>query len=393
MFGWRRRSEGFEWKEYVRTTILVRRAGRQRRIEDARVAAMEKVKNVADASVDAGFAGAAAAKTGFLRALSFIGSTIADVAIALFWLLARWARFGWSVLKDAVGAILASLGAMARVPADAVREKLSLLPALAKKSPLQAHHLITAALVLGLIYVGGPMLRSADGISAPVLNITSDVPTGTAANDAAQRVTISSAISGAAAALSGDVLRVDGTIVRLEGIEAPATAQPCYRENGRRWNCASAARAALNKIVRGHQVTCTASGQDSLGRTLAHCLADGTNDVATSLVRDGYAFATDTSFFGSLSSEESSAREAKRGIWQGEVVRPQAWRDQAWEAAKRDAPDGCPIKGVVRASEKIYALPWSEAYAETRVRTDRGGRWFCSEDEAKAAGFAAWDKS
>ncbi|RUO98673.1 thermonuclease family protein [Hyphomicrobium sp.] len=393
MFGWRRRSEGFEWKDYVRTTVLVRRADRQRRIEDARVAAIEKVKNVADAGVDAGLAGAAAAKNGFFRALSVIGWTIADVAIAVFWLLARWARFGWNVVKDALLGILAPLGPMTRVAADAVREKLSILPALAKKSPLQAHHLITAALVLGLIYIGGPMLRSADGISAPVLNIGSDAPVDAAAGGSSHRVTVSNVISGAAAALSGDVLRVDGTLVRLEGIEAPAAAQPCYRDNGRRWNCAFAARAALNKVVRGHQVTCTASGQDSDGRTLAHCLVDGSNDIAVGLVRDGYAFATDTSFFGSLSSEESSAKEAKRGIWQGEVVRPQAWRDQAWEAAKRDAPDGCPIKGVVRASAKIYALPWSEAYAEARVRTDRGGRWFCSEDEAKAAGFAAWDKS
>ena len=47
MFGWRRRSEGFEWREYVRTTILVRRADRQRRVEDVRVAALEKVKHAA----------------------------------------------------------------------------------------------------------------------------------------------------------------------------------------------------------------------------------------------------------------------------------------------------------------------------------------------------------
>ena len=111
-------------------------------------------------------------------------------------------------------------------------------------------------------------------------------------------------------------------------------------------------------------------------------------------MRDGYVFATDNSFFSSLGSEESAARDAKRGIWQGEVVRPQEWRDQAWDAAKRDAPDGCPIKGVVmRASMKIYALPWSAAYAKARVRPERGGRWFCSEEDAKAAGFSPADKS
>ena len=45
MFGWRRRSEGFEWQEYVRTTVLVRRADRQTQIDDVRMAALNKVKD------------------------------------------------------------------------------------------------------------------------------------------------------------------------------------------------------------------------------------------------------------------------------------------------------------------------------------------------------------
>lgn len=387
MFGWRRRSEGFEWKEYVRTTILVRRADRQRRIEDARVAAIEKVKNVADAGVDAGRAGASAARNGVMRILAFIGHALADLAIAMFWAAVRWAAFGWNVLKDAANALSAPLIEAIRGPAQAARDKLRLVPDVARAFPIKAHHLITAALVLLLIYVGGPMLRSADGISAPVLDVSPGTP------DTSHQITISNEISGPAAALTGDTMRVDGTLVRLVGIEAPASAQPCYRGNGRRWNCASAARAALNTIVRNRKVTCTSSGQDDSGRTLASCAADGSKDIATDLVRSGSVFATDTSFFSSLSSEESVARDAKRGIWQGEVMRPQKWRDQAWEAAKRDAPDGCPIKGVIRASAKIYALPWSDTYAKARVRTERGERWFCSEDEAKAAGFTPSDKS
>lgn len=387
MFGWRRRSEGFEWKEYVRTTILVRRADRQRRIEDVRVAAIEKVRNVADAGVDVGRAGASAAKSGVRRVLAFIGHAIADVSIAIFWATARWVSFSWSVLKDAAGALLAPLRRAIQIPAEAARDKLKLMPDIARKFPIKAHHVISAGLFLLLIYVGGPMLRSADGIGAADLNIS------TGSIDASHQITVSNEISGAAAALTGDTMRVDGTLVRLAGVEAPASAQPCYRANGKRWNCASAARLGLSKIVRGQNLTCTSSGQDDSGQTLASCVIEGAKDVATMLVRDGYVFATDKSFFGSLSSDEESAREAKRGIWQGEVLRPQDWRAQTWEAAKREAPDGCPIKGVIRASAKIYALPWSDAYGKARVRPARGERWFCSEDEAKAAGFAPWDKS
>lgn len=390
MFGWRRRSEGFEWKEYVRTTVLVRRADRQRRLEDARLAAIEKVRNVADAGVGAGRASASAAKSGLFRLLAYIGRALADVGIASFWALVRAATFASRIGKDAMSALFEALREVARVPAEAARDKLRLVPDVARKSPIKAHHLISAVLFLGLVYVGGPMLRSADGVGTPTVDISSG---SFKSSEPSHQVTVSTEISGPAIVLTGDTMRVDGTLVRLAGIEAPATAQPCYRANGRRWNCASAARAGLNRLVRGRTITCTPARQESDGATLAHCLIDGGKDVATELVRGGYAFATDTSFFSSLASEENAARDAKRGIWQGEVMRPQDWRDQVWEAAKHDAPDGCPIKGIVRASEKIYALPWSEAYAKARVRVERGGRWFCNEDDAKAAGFIPWEKS
>jgi endonuclease YncB( thermonuclease family) len=393
MFGWRRRSEGFEWKEYVRTTVLVRRADRQRRLEDARLAAIDRVKNVADAGVGAGRASATAAKTGLWRMLSLIGRVLADAAIAIFRAIARWATFAWNVIRDAAGALLEPLRQVIRVPADAARDKLRMMPDVVGKFPIKAHHLISAALFLGLIYAIGPMLRSADGVSTPAPDLSTGLSTTTGSIDSSHQVTISNEISGPAAALTGDSMRVDGAVLRLAGIEAPAVAQPCYREDGRRWNCASGARSGLNKIIRARTVTCTPTGQEDAGRTIANCVIDGSKDIATELVRGGYVFATDNSFFSSLSGEESAAREAKRGVWQGEVIRPKEWRDQAWEAAKRDAPDGCPIKGVVRASAKIYALPWSDAYANARVRPERGERWFCSEDEAKAAGFSPWDKS
>ena len=55
----------------------------------------------------------------------------------------------------------------------------------------------------------------------------------------------------------------------------------------------------------------------------------------------------------------------------------------------RRAPDGCPIKGQVTASSRTYVLPWSPDYERARVQSTRGERWFCSEQEAVAAGFKA----
>lgn len=384
MFGWRRRSEGFEWREYVRTTVLVRRADRQRRIDDARLAALAKVKHARDAGADAGRASVSFAGSQLSKLLSLAGSALLDFIVAAFYGVARWSKFAFAVLSDVLGGVAGPLLEAARVPANAVREKVKAMPDVARKLPIKPQHILGAVTVLGLIYLGGPVLRSADGVT--VATLTPESQTGTSGVSGGISGGTSGGISGRATAVTGDLMRVGGTLVRLEGVEAPAPSQPCYRPNGRRWGCAAAARAGLDRIVRGRSVTCTASGQDDSGHVLARCLVDGTMDVGAELVRDGHVFAV-KSLFNSLSSEEDAARSAKAGIWQGDVSRPQEWREQAWEEAKRDAPDGCPIKGLLRASEKLYALPWSADYARAKVRTERGERWFCSEGEAKAAGF------
>lgn len=384
MFGWRRRSEGFEWREYVRTTILVRRADRQRRIEDVRVAAVEKVKQAADAGAEAGRAGASFMGSQFSKLLSIIVEALLDLAAAAFHLATRWSKFLSAVIADAFRGLAAhfgiALGNALRGPADAVRAKAKLLLDVARRSPIKPQHVVGALAALGLIYIGGPMLRSADGIA--IAEHSPETPA---------RISISTELSGRAIAITGDLMRVDGALVRIGNIEAPESRQPCYRADGRRWNCASAAKSGLARVIRGRRVTCTPSEQDNGGYVVAQCSV-GEADLATELVRNGYVFAV-SSYFGALGGEEDAARTAKKGIWQGEIQRPQEWRDQQWQDAKRDAPDGCPIKGFIRASSKFYALPWSADYDRAKVRPDKGERWFCSEDEAKAAGFMPSSRS
>lgn len=52
----------------------------------------------------------------------------------------------------------------------------------------------------------------------------------------------------------------------------------------------------------------------------------------------------------------------------------------------------CNIKGNVsiNSGERIYHLPGQEFYAATTIRPEYGERWFCSEAEARSAG---WRKS
>jgi hypothetical protein len=49
----------------------------------------------------------------------------------------------------------------------------------------------------------------------------------------------------------------------------------------------------------------------------------------------------------------------------------------------------CAIKGNVsiNSGRKIYHTPGDKFYAETIIRPEYGERWFCSEAEARAAGW------
>jgi len=50
----------------------------------------------------------------------------------------------------------------------------------------------------------------------------------------------------------------------------------------------------------------------------------------------------------------------------------------------------CRIKGNINSrGERIYHMPESPAYHATKINEDRGERWFCSADEAEAAGWRA----
>jgi hypothetical protein len=50
---------------------------------------------------------------------------------------------------------------------------------------------------------------------------------------------------------------------------------------------------------------------------------------------------------------------------------------------------GCVIKGNVsiNSRERIYHVPGQEYYASTKISPEYSERWFCSEAEARAAGW------
>ena len=198
-----------------------------------------------------------------------------------------------------------------------------------------------------------------------------------------------SALSGLARVVDGDTLDVGRARVRLHGIDAPESAQRC-RASGRYWRCGRKAARALASRIGGRTVACEERDRDAYGRVVAVCAVAGL-DLNEWMVSQGWAFAY-RRYSRDYVAAESRARAARRGIWRGEVVAPWEWRQGrrlsgSAPAARRDG-GGCRIKGNVgRDGRRVYHVPGGQYYDRTRIDASRGERWFCSEGEARAAGW------
>lgn len=127
-------------------------------------------------------------------------------------------------------------------------------------------------------------------------------------------------LSGRAVAVDGDTLRLGARRIRLTGLDAPELDQTCTDASGRDWQCGAKARAFVADALAGRNVSCTSSGHDIYGRTLASCRI-GDADLGMQIVSAGWAVAD----FGYL-GQEASAHAAGRGIWSGSFVAPAEWR-------------------------------------------------------------------
>jgi endonuclease YncB( thermonuclease family) len=213
-------------------------------------------------------------------------------------------------------------------------------------------------------------------------------------------------VTGGAKVREADHIAIGSNRIRLAGIDAPSADQLCLNNKSERWTCGVAARDELAKHTEGKTWTCHTSQTDRRGRSLARCEVDG-EDIQKWLVRSGWALAY-TRFSHDYEADEAAAREAKVGMWQGAFIAPWDWRvrnkkTQILGAAKvpdnaraillasasgavAPSPD-CTIKGNVNsAGECIYHKPGGRWYAQIKMHINKGTRWFCSVEEAEAAG-------
>lgn len=452
MLWWRKRSEGFEWRDYVRTTILVRREQRRQRLKDVQAAAASHVKEAGRRGLDAGIAGARNAGTGLGAALVSAWHGIGRGLAALGSGALRAARAIGAAVVVGGGALWAGAGTVAHrvgTPLGPVLEPL--LVRVREPRPNLALKIVAVLAGLGALYrtwsfgfdgdaifatiisaiAGGLVVLAAltdpyrrrdarDGLlarlnayeialpgerSLPVglalLGVAGILAAGTALYHYAPSVSVAGLSP--APLITGAL--PDGDADKLEG-RAVAVTGDTLRIGGTRVLLDGIEAPEATQVCRrkGGPWRCGAAAKEALaalvrGRRVSCDIVGGHGSAKRARCHVGEQDVAEAlvrkghafakgGFWSYYAGVEDEAQAQKVGLWAGEAERPQDYRDRRWEEAKKAAPEGCPIKGSIRSGARTYVLPWAPSYDSIRLRTSRGERWFCSESEAEAAGWS-----
>ncbi|PKP79320.1 MAG: nuclease, partial [Alphaproteobacteria bacterium HGW-Alphaproteobacteria-2] len=124
--------------------------------------------------------------------------------------------------------------------------------------------------------------------------------------------------------IDGDSLAVGDRRVRLYGIDAPEAGQTCAGADGRDWPCGNWATRQLSALAAARRAVCEVIDTDRYGRGVARCRIGG-QDLGSALVRAGAATAY-RRYSDAYVPDETEARRAARGLWQGTMLPPEAHR-------------------------------------------------------------------
>jgi endonuclease YncB( thermonuclease family) len=213
--------------------------------------------------------------------------------------------------------------------------------------------------------------------------------------------------SGNVRVTDADTMKLEDKTFRLDGIDAPEFDQSCLDAGGAAYPCGQIASQELTKLIGEQHAYCEDLGADTKykKRRIGHCyVLDGT-DINRWLVQQGWAISFEPYAKGRFKADEDDARAGSHGMWKGCFVAPRDFRRWNNKTATLlgpkcppgarsklfpddpQMPPGCEIKGKYawRAwpYRGIYHVPGCGSYR----RTKKVDRWFCSEEDARGAGF------
>jgi micrococcal nuclease len=226
--------------------------------------------------------------------------------------------------------------------------------------------------------------------SIPTVSITQGLPTTTPPSPTASVVSPTGEQAQVTRVVDGDTIDVviAGATYRVRyiGVDTPETVDPrrpvgCYGREASERN---------RQLVEGKTVGLEkdVSETDKYERLLRYVWVDG-EMVNAILVREGYAMAStyppDVKYQELFLSLQGEARDAGLGLW-GPACIPTPVAPGVCDYSGTDQPVS---KGNISqtTAEKIYHVPGGEFYDKTVIDESAGERWFCTEQEAVAAGW------
>lgn len=168
--------------------------------------------------------------------------------------------------------------------------------------------------------------------------------------------------------IDGDTFIIEGNRqIRLMSVNSPEVGL-CGSQQ---------ATEKLTELISGKKVRLEGEINDHFGRFLALVYIDD-QLVNEQMILSGWARFTSTASSASekLKTAFQQAKDQKIGIFGSlcyQTSNPQNSK--------------CNIKGNVREGKKTYFFPGCGNYSNVALELDQGDQWFCSENEAVAAGF------
>ena len=133
---------------------------------------------------------------------------------------------------------------------------------------------------------------------------------------------------GTVKAIDGDSFHLGAQEVRIFAIDAPEAQQNCLDAKGKTYPCGKDAAKALNAMLKEDGLKCEETARDRYGRMVARCSTLTTADIGEAMVHKGWAVALTFTKKTEYADAERRAKEAGRGLWQGEFMRPADWRNR-----------------------------------------------------------------
>lgn len=173
----------------------------------------------------------------------------------------------------------------------------------------------------------------------------------------------------AARVIDGDTFETkEGLRIRLASSEAPALDLCAGKE----------AKEKLEELILNKTLYLKVTYFDTYRRlvSLVYTDTDFVNEMMLSSGNAYYSRSTPGAIGDTLKLATAKAREEKKGLFSESCT-------QTVNAKNKK----CDIKGNTSRNGKIYYLPECGVYPNVELQLYLGDQWFCSESQAKAAGF------